>query len=128
MILVDDVHVIEHRGMHAQIGHYPEPKIETLYDRPLEDYFRKEAGEVEDVHAREYHLPDGRIVHIGWSKKVHEALRIPLDCVEDQARTIEQLHRENVSLSKGKLRAESELEAVMGWDFWRRLKFFVLGR
>jgi hypothetical protein len=121
MILVRKVEVVETDGYIAQIAHAPNGNFNDSFD--LTERLKLET---EDIYAKEFCLPDKRRVWIGWSKQVHEALNIPLQCIENQSRQIENLHG-NLEYTQKKIEdKQKELKTMKNWSWFRRLKFLFM--
>ncbi len=125
MIVVKSTEVLEVTGDICQIPVYP--KKGHLFSFSDKEDAVAATYETETIRGQEYRLPDGRRGIIGLSRQVHEALRIPLQCVQDQGEHIERLSKECNDARRDLLDAKGELATMKKWGWFRRARFFITG-
>lgn len=118
MILVKDIKIIDvRRDDFHPVDHYdPERFLATDFAEPTKAVVKVKR---EWVKGKRFVNSQGRIVVIGWSKIVQDALGLPFEVFENQERRRESDYQENTKLRK-KIR---ELETKTLFQFLKE-KFF----
>lgn len=77
---------------------------------------------IEGIRAREYRYPNGSSALIGMSRKVWASLKLPLDCMSDQAEHIQSLFSDNNQLTRELNATKSKYEKLRNANFLQRLR------
>lgn len=126
MILIRDVEIVNVSEDIFKIVHFPEyPTVPFSHENAKAEDF---SIEEEIVRGTRFVNNRGEEVVIGMSKKVQEAIGLPMSVFEGQEFTIESLSREVSRLRKHKWELHEELLEFKHMDFWKRLKFFITRR
>lgn len=123
MIVVKDVVIEEAERDEIMIAHYPtiQPAIFNV------DAACTVAPEIETeyIRGRRYYLPDGRRLTIGWSRQTHEALKIPLDIIDNLNHENERLREKNIEQRDTINKQGMIIKDISNWGLWQRFKYLM---
>ena len=122
----DDPCKFEHHTSLSHLG-YIDP-LASIPDEYLE-------STEETIKGHKYKLRDGRVLKIGWSKQVQEAIGIPIEAFDNLEKNVcslsssltESVER-NQKLIKENNTLKNKLQSLRSMTFWQKLKFLFTNK
>lgn len=113
MILVKDI-VVEHVNTDSVEIYSHEDDVTIMPSMSIE---RQPSWTKEYVHGKRFLTTDGKEVCIGMTKKVHDAIGIPLEAFSLLQKQVSDLEHDNRELEEKLLETASELDQIKGSRF-----------
>ena len=143
MIVVKDVDVIEHDNSYYELVIRQHTSVAPIVNSAYCPRLDRE--KVERIYGQKYDYisPDGRkSLVIGWSKKVHDKIGIPLEAMQDANNRVDKYHaelcqsrsrvgkqeKEIARIGRQNIELNQRIEKLKKQSFWQRVKYLFSGK
>lgn len=123
MLLIESVKAIEVRGDEAYVR-IGRPAITSFDPAAMNSEISVES---ELVRGQRFYDMNGRVICIGMTQEVQDALKLPFDVYADLSNSVNSIDRE-LSIQKAiSYRLRYRLDTIKGMPFWERLSRVFVG-